>query len=309
MIATPNHIFHRLAQCLLLLFLAGCEPSEVGGQTKAELRNSVVLKLTIEHGPVESDFREFAAGIRDGSIATCETARLAGLGLSAGISLPTHEEVSRYARKRTVEYFDKDKYAIFTYSYAFVRRPNLTIEDAEFCFQKPPNAMAVESVAIYDYSSKCSTTDVKYPLPGGTGLGKIEINSMPLELCQQMILENKRKSERIIAEFTASNSLETERIQNETCAYRPSNPLQAIPFFSCLFLEMPIHPATGKSVILRENEDRNVGAKPIIMGGLSVSGKAAARAKATEVLRLSHHASETFLIPKDASKFERKILK
>jgi hypothetical protein len=304
-----NRFFQSMVQFALLLSLVGCKPTEVGGQTKATLGGSVVLKLTTEHGPIESEFREFASGIRDGSIAACEAARLAGLGRSSSMVLPTHEEVSRYARKRTVEYFDSDKYAIYTYSFAFVRRPNLTIEDAEFCFQKPPTVMSLESVAIHDYSSKCSTTDVKYPLPGGIGMGKIEINSMPPELCQQMILEGKRKSDRVIAEFKANNPLETERIKNETCAYRPSNPLQLVPFFSCLFLEMPIHPASGKAVILRENEDRNVGAKPIVIGGLSVSGKAASRAAATEILRLSHHAPDTFQLPQDTSKFERKNVK
>jgi hypothetical protein len=259
------------------------------------------------HGPnSEADYIAYSKELRDVSIAGCEETRVAALqSIGAAvprIAWPTYEEVSSMVRKKTVEYFGVGKYAIYTYTFGFKARPiNVdNLNDPQYCFQKPPTQMSLESVEIIDYSAACNRTYIRYPLPGETEPGRVQASRLEARFCRDEIQRAQQKATKTNEALGEVPLVQQEMIVGERCAYKPKLPAQIVENAECLFVGMPVHPVTGKLVVLRNN------LRPALVAGTAVVDvKAGMKSVAVAIDKVNRLPPEIFLVPKDAMNFVR----
>jgi hypothetical protein len=311
----PASVFQFVLVSLIIVL----QPSILRAQQQvqnppASAKVSIIqsVKIVTEIGPQPAQFALAARGFLEVDFPRCELARTAALTIPYNPNaLPTAEEISRLFRSKTVEYFGPKEYAKFSYQFDKNRRAAL-LTDPDYCFQVPSETLTVINAQIIN---GCKQTDIEYPTPYRVGSpgrqGRVLVNILAPFECDQRNRENAGRAARALVEANASNR-DLDRVQTHDCAYDADvviNGVLQIRGFHCKLKVMPIHPYTGKPITLKISSERNITARPFVLGDTTYTDKSVFGAIATEVSVNPTIPTGIFSLPTDAASIPVEILR
>jgi hypothetical protein len=270
------------------------------------------VKIVTEIGPQPAQFGLAARGFLETDFPRCELARTAALNIPYNPNtLPNAETISRLFRSKTVEYFGPKEYAKFSYHFDKNGRKAL-LTDSDYCLQVPSETLTVINAQIIN---GCKQTDIEYSTPNRTGVpgrsGRVLVSILAPDECDQRNTENARRAARALVEANANNR-DLDRVQTHDCAYDADvviNGVLQIRGFHCKLKAMPIHPHTGKPITLKISSERNITARPFVLGDTTYTEKSIGATIATEVLINAATPIGIFDLPTDAASFPLEILR
>ena len=300
-----------LTNSLLTLSIAslaftGCD--RVNIQNKPSMQSQgpnagVYAKVVLEHGPEPRDYAAAYSLHRD-RLETCEQSRTAALGIAFNpLNVPSFEMLARYFDKRTVEYFEPNRYARYTYRY-FVSTRERTVPQVNFCFAIPSSSYELATIEI---RTACKVIDIQMPAPDGSMQGSLQESELDAASCADEKLSNANRAEK--DRNDAINSPLVEKVLEHECVYSPAISLGGTVVMSqgetCRLKLMPFHATSGRDVILRIRKDGLAG--NIVDSMVIPTGKfdrSIVNVRASEVNLTQNLKDDVFEVPAIAKDFK-----